>query len=363
MKKKRGRGGIIAVVLVTIAIFGVIWGGWSAVTDLFLAPASNQSKQITLIVSEGETAKQVADDLYSKGLIRNSLAFSIWARIKGLDRYLKAGVYNLTTNMTIDQIIARLQNGQPDGKRLAVIDGFRIEQIVSKAQAAGLSNFSEQDFLNYTHHPDQFPDRAKYPILQNASSMEGLLYPDTYIIPINSNTVQIIDMMLDEFTQAVQQNDLVTLANQHKLKEYDMITLASIVQREASNTEDMPLIAGIYWNRIEKPSPEIGPYLQSDPTVEYARDTDTPPPNGKYWVDLNESGTGPTVDPTSHWNTYTFPGWPPTPISSPNLLALMAAASPASTDCYYFLSKPSDGRVVCAKTYAGFQQLVQQYLK
>jgi UPF0755 protein len=363
--KKQGRGAIIAVFLVAIVIFGVIYEAWSMVTTVFEPPATNQSKQVTLTIQPKDTPAQVADELYRDGLIRNPTAFVVWAKVKGLDKTLEAGVYTLTPGMTIDGIITKLQNGQPDGKNLLVVEGYRLEQIAEKAGQAGLVNFSKQDFLNYTHNPGKFPDAAKYPILQGKKSMEGLLYPDTYVIPVNYNTTQIIDMMLTEFTNALQTNNLATLAQKHQLNEYTMITLASIVQREASNAGQMPLIAGIYWNRIYKSADSDigGPYLKSDPTVEYAYYTDHPPTDGNYWNDLNNLGKGANVDPTNHWNTYNFPGWTPTPISSPGLVALKAAASPQPTNCYYFLTKPSDGSLVCTQTYPEFLQAVAKYLK
>ncbi|HLI71843.1 MAG TPA: endolytic transglycosylase MltG [Ktedonobacteraceae bacterium] len=354
--RKRGRGTLIAVILVTVILFAAIYEAWSTVTTIFAPPATNQTKQVTLVIEPNETTEQIANDLYQKGLIRNPLAFRIWARIKGLDTRLQTGVYLIKPGMSVDQIIAQLLEQQPEEQRLLVVDGYRIEQIANAAAQLGLVNFNKQSFLNYTHHPAQFPDAAKYPILKGLSSMEGLLYPDTYLIPLNYNTTQIIDMMLNEFTQAVQANNLVALAQRHGLTEYQMIILASIVQREASNDGQMPLISGIYWNRIYQPSADVGgPYLKSDPTVEYARETDNPPANGDYWQDLNNFGTGDTVDPNSPWNTYTHSGWPPTPISSPGLAALKAAASPASTSCYYFFSK-KDGSLVCAATYAQMLQ-------
>jgi UPF0755 protein len=362
--RKRGRGALIAVCLVALILFGVIYETWSTLTTVFEPPAAGQTRQIALVIQQGESTSQIADELYAKGLIRNPLAFRIWARIKGLDTQLQAGAYILTPGMNTDAIIAKLLNGQPDEQRLLVVDGYRLEQIAHYANKMGLSNFNEQDFLNYTHHPDQFPDKAKYPLLHNLKSMEGLLYPDTYLIPVNYNAVQVIDMMLDETNQVVQANNLVALAQQHGLNEYQMLTLASIVQHEASNAGQMPLIAGIYLKRIQHPSPDIGgPMLQSDPTVEYARDTDTPPSTiGGYWIDLNSSGTGPSVDPHSPWNTYTHPGWPPTPISSPSLLAMKASASPAATNCYFFFTKPSDGSLVCEPTYTQIVRDQQKYL-
>ncbi|HLG78631.1 MAG TPA: endolytic transglycosylase MltG [Ktedonobacteraceae bacterium] len=359
---KRGSGAIIAFFLIAILFFAGLWQAWDVINTAFGPPAITQSSPITLVINENETTQQIADDLQAKGLIRNALAFRLWARITGLDTNLQAGVYNLTPGMTVDQIIARLQNGRPDSKNVVVHDGYRLEQIASDAAAAGLPNFDRQAFLNYTHHPNQFPDKAKYPILQGLSSMEGLLYPDTYIVPVTYNTVQVIDMMLNEFDQAVQQYNLVAQAKQHQLTEYQMVILASIVQREASNTGQMPKIAGIYWNLAKNPSQETVGFLSSDPTVEYAYDTDHPPANGHYWVDLNAYGTGKTVEVDSPWNTYTHKGWPPTPISSPNLFALKAAASPEKTNCYFFLTVPKTGALVCEPTYAQIQQDQQKYL-
>ena len=353
--KKRGRGAIIAVLLVTLVIFGALYGAWSAITTVFEPPMTTRTTQIPLVIQSGESTTQIADDLYQKGLIRNPLAFRIWARIKGLDTRLQAGAYLLKPGMSIDGIIAKLLNGQPDERRLAVIDGWRLEQIAAQASKAGLSNFNQQQFLTYTHHPDQFPDRAKYPILQKAPSMEGLLFPDTYLIPINDNTVQVIDMMLDEFTNAVQ--PLVATAQQHQLSEYQMIILASIVQREAANTGQMPLIAGIYWNRQFKPTNETVGFLAADPTVVYGYVSDhLIASQANYWPDLNNLGTGTTVDPNSPWNTYTHKGLPPTPIASPNLAALKAAASPKPTNCYFFYNRPKDGAIVCEPTLEQIQQ-------
>lgn len=363
MMRNYSRGAIIAVCLVALMIIGMVYGVWTGVNTLLSPPDTTQQASVTLVIQRGESTQAIADDLYQKGLIRNTLAFRVWARVKGLDTRLRAGAYLLTPGMGVDQIVARLQTGRPDEKRLTVVEGWRIEQISAHAQTLGLPNFSAQDFLNYTHHPNRFPDRAHYPLLQQASNMEGLLFPDTYLVPINYNTIQVIELMLNRFNQIAQENNLVARASQHRISEYQMVILASIVQREAANDKQMPLIAGIYWKRLYQPSPEVGTLLEADPTVQYARDTDHPPSSaGDYWKPLTDVGG--RVDPDNPWNTYNahHPGLPPTPIASPGLIALQSAASPMQTDCYYFLSDPKDGALVCASTYEKFQQLEKQYL-
>lgn len=349
--RKRGRGATIAVFLVAIVIFGVIWEAWSTVSTVFEPPATTQTQQVMLTIQPGETTSQIADDLYKKGLIRNTTAFTIWAKVKSLDTKLEAGVYLLTPGATIDGIITKLQDGQPNAKDLLVIDGWRLEQIATQATSVGLTGFNKQDFLNWTHHPDKFPDAAKYPILKGKTNMEGLLFPDTYAVPVNYNTQQIIDMMLDEMNTRVQ--PLLASAKAQNLDEYQMITLASIVQREASNAGQMPKIAGIYLNRLYKPSDETVGFLDADPTVVYAYETDNPPSaKSHYWQDLNSLGTGSSVATNSPWNTYTHKMLPPTPISSPNLAALQAVAKPQQTSCYYFYNKPPHGDLVCEATLA-----------
>ncbi|GHO56993.1 endolytic transglycosylase MltG [Ktedonobacter robiniae] len=362
--KKRGYGPLIAVFLVTLIMFGALWESWSALNTLLTPPDVTKTDKISLVINDGESTQQIADELQARGLVRNALAFRLLARIKGLDVKLQAGAYTLTPGMNTDQIITKLLNGQPDGKRFLIQDGYRLEQIANSAAAIGLPHFSKDDFLNYTKHPDKFPDKAKYPILNNLSSMEGLLFPETYTVPVTYNTVQMIDMILDQFIKVEKDNNLVAQAQQHQLSEYEMIILASIVQREASNAKQMPTIAGIYWNLDKNTSnDETVGLLSSDPTVEYAYDTDHPPANGKYWRDLNDYGSGKTVEQDNPFNTYWHKGWTPTPISSPNLAALQAAASPAKTDCYFFLTNPANGDLVCATTYADHQKNVAKYLQ
>lgn len=346
---------MIAVFLVAIVTFGVFFEAWSTVTSVFEPPAPGQAQQIRLVIAPQETTTQIADELYQKGLIRNTLAFIIWARVKGLDTKLQAGVYSLTPGLTMDGIIAKLQNGQPDGKNLLVVEGWRLEQIADKAGELKLASFNKQDFLNWTHHPDKFPDASKYPILQGKKSMEGLLFPDTYIVPVNYNTTQIIDLMLNEANTNVQ--PLLADAKKQGLNEYQFITMASIVQREARNAAQMPEIAGIYLNLLLRPTDETVGNLSADPTVVYAYITNHLPKgdNPNYWPDLNSLGGGKTVEANSPWNTYTQKGLPVTPISAPGKQALQAVARPKSTGCYYFYNKPPRGDLVCEATYAKIQ--------
>jgi UPF0755 protein len=366
MKKRGQRGAIVAVLLLGLLIFGGVYFAWTTVTDIFQPVSTDQGKTIAVVVQNGDSTLQIANELQAKGLIRNALAFRIWARIKGLDTHLQAGAYNLSTNMTIDAIISQLINAQPDYIVVSIPEGWRIEQIAQRLGAAGLTRFKKQDFLQYTKNPVQFlkaindPNAANYPILKAipaGQSMEGLLFPDTYLIPVNATARDVVNMMLTEFDNKVQQNHLVVVAKQNKLTLYQMVILASIVEREIRFNKDRPLVASVYWNRLFKPNNETVGLLEADPTVQYARDSQ--PGTTSYWQPLQDVGGN--IASNSPWNTYTHKGLPLTPISNPGLASMLAASAPAKTDYYFFLSK-KDGTNIYAKTLAEFEADKKQTL-
>ena len=360
MKKRGQRGAIVAVLLIGLLIFGGVYFAWTTVIDVFQPVNTDQGKTVTIVIQSGDDARQIADELQAKGIIRNALAFRIWARIKGLDTHLQAGAYNLNTSMTIDSIIGQLLNAQPDEYVVSVPEGSRIEQVVQRLGAAGLPKFKTQEFLKYTKNPAQFPDAARYPILKSipsGDSMEGLLFPDTYLIPVNATARDVVNMMLTEFNDKVQQNHLEALAHKNHLSLFQMVILASIVEREVIFDKDRPLVASVYWNRIYMPNAETVGLLNADPTVQYARDSQ--PGTTTYWKPLQDVGVN--IAPDSPWNTYIHKGFPPTPICNPGLASMIAASTPARTEYYFFLSK-KDGTNVYAKTLAEFEADKQKYL-
>ncbi len=365
--RKGPRFAIIAILLVGAAIFGVTYYAWNTTADIFqpVSPAG-AGKSIPFEISQGESTSQIATELQQKGLIRNALAFRIWARVKGLDTHLEAGIYKkLNTSMTISDIIDQLLEAQPDAIRVIIIEGWRLEQIARQFSDAGLVKFKATDFLNYTKHINTFPNAAKYKFLLQSvpqgSSMEGLLFPASYEVPVDATANDVVSLLLQTMTDTITTHHLDTLARQHNLSLYKMLTLASIVEREAGAKNDVTErggIASVYWNRVYKPNDETVGLLQADPTVQYARDTQTPPKT--YWQPLADAGSKIATD--SQWNTYVVKGFPPTPICSPGLASLQAAAAPPNTDYYFFLTK-KDGHAVFAKTNAEFQQDEQKYLQ
>ncbi|MBV9227754.1 MAG: endolytic transglycosylase MltG, partial [Chloroflexi bacterium] len=356
---------IISVLLLAAIIFGLVYYTWNTTTDIFQPMNANaKGTTIPFEITQGETTAQIADSLQAKGLIRNAVAFRIWARIKDLDTHLQTGIYKkLSPSMTISDITDQLLNAQPDAIRVVILEGWRLEQIALDLAESDLVKFNKDDFLRYTKHIDQFPDRAQYPILKQVPAgqdMEGLLFPSSYEIPVAATARDVVDLMLKTMSDTIQQNNLEKLAQQHQMSVYTMLTLASIVERETGAKSDRGKVASVYWNRVYKPNAETNGLLQADPTVQYARDTLTPPQAGqRYWSPLQAAGG--QIAPDSRWNTYTQAGFPPTPICSPGLASILAAATPTPTNDYYFLAKP-DGTSVFEATFAQFQQDEQRYL-
>jgi UPF0755 protein len=367
MRKPRSRAAIISVLLLAVIIFGLVYYAWNTTTDIFQPVNANAGgAAIPFTITQGETTAEIGDSLQAKGLIRNALAFRIWARVKNLDKYLQAGIYKkLSPSMSISDITDQLLNAQPDAILVVIPEGWRLEQIAQAFAVPGLVKFHADDFLRYTKNIGQFPDRAQYPILKQVPagrSMEGLLFPASYEVPVAATARDVVNLMLKAMSDTINDNNLAKLAQQRQMNVYTMITLASIVEREAGAKSDRGRIAGVYWNRVYQQNAETNGLLQSDPTVRYALDTDTPPKAvSLYWQNLPAGTTGGEDAPNSPWNTYTHAGFPPTPICSPGLASMKAAASPAQKGDYFFLGL-TDGSTVFASTYAQFQQEEQKYL-
>lgn len=362
MKNRGPRGAITAILVLGVIIFVGVYFAWNTATNAFQPVSSGTSPNIEVQIRPDETTQQIADDLANKHIIRNAFTFRIWARIKGLDTRLQAGVYtNINASMTIDQIVSNLLSNSPDQFLVSVPEGLRVEEIAQRfADNPNLAKFSAKDFLKYTKNPKTFPDAAQFPILKSIpdnGSMDGLLFADTYAVPATGTARQVIDQMLTEYSTAISTNGLAAKAKANQMTTYQMTILASMVEKEVVHRSDSPGVAGVYWNRVFRPNDETVGYMNSDPSVAYARGL-RPGSKDQYWGQLGD--TGGNIAAGSPWNTYTHKGFPPTPICSVSLSSLEAAASPTKSDNYYFLSIPS-GKVLYTKTLQEFTNLANQY--
>jgi UPF0755 protein len=232
---------------------------------------------------------------------------------------------------------------------------MRAEEIAERLSEA---NVIEEDvFLAAVRDPRALALFGDYDFLQNlpaGAGLEGFLFPDTYRFPVLASTPELVlRPFLDNFEDRVGSKGLV--GGSSGLSGRDLITLASIVEREAVSADERPLIASVYLNRLNNKCPDVGgPYLQADPTVQYARGG----PGNWWWKPQSVEEYAGVQSP---YNTYLNQGLPPGPIANPGLSALTATRDPAQTGYCFFVATGEDGRHVFAQTFAEQQQNLQIY--
>lgn len=306
---------IFLFLLVVIGLTGLVWWG-------FLA-SPGDTKDLEIISFTDDTAPiLVADKLQSEGFVRSRVVAGL---LLGQQKY-PAGGYELSRSMNVFEVVKVLNDG-PQLLWVIVPPGWRKEQLAEKLQFKfGWTEKDTEDFLS-------FP--------------EGQYFPDTYLVPRGASGEQLAVRMHNNFNEKFAPYAAKFLAAD--IKNDTALKIASLLQRE-SGGDDMPLIAGTIWNRLEK-----GMQLKIDATVQYAKGK----VDGQWWSRVSVSDYT-TVD--SPYNTYLHKGLPPTPIASPGLPAIDAVLNSAQTDCLYYLHD-SLGQIHCSITYQEHLANIEKYLK
>ncbi|MEW6568932.1 MAG: endolytic transglycosylase MltG [Chloroflexota bacterium] len=300
-------------------------------------PAGSTPGLVEIEVAEGETAGEVIARLRASGIINDAFLLRAYLRYRGLDVGIEAGRYRLSGEMTVRGLAEALQTARPLEIQLTVVEGWRLEQIAAAMPSSGLET-SSQDFLAAARsRPDGY---SFTPFLPDPPSLEGFLFPDTYHLRPEASAGDLVRAMLDNFERRVG-DDFRQRFDQHGLTLYQAVILASIVEREAAVAEERPLIASVFLNRLA-----VGMHLDADPTVQYALGLQ---PDGIWWKSPLSSID---LEIDSPYNTYRYPGLPPTPIANPGLASLQAVAFPAESPYYYFRALcDSSGRHAFAVTF------------
>ena len=358
------------VLAVFLGISALVWAACSgdpalsvyleANRDRLSVAASAEKVPIPFVVAPGTPAKAIAQDLQAAGLINDALLFEAYVRVQGLSSKLEAGTHTLSPDMTIPEIADVLQNALAPSITVSVRPGWRLEQtadVLNKtsanigdgyrqaATAADLSGLTPED-------------RKRYSFLQflpAGQGLEGYLYPDSYQLPREGATAaDILKRQLDEFEAKVMPVYWEAVAQESTTPDlHQVLTLASIVEREAVLDEERPTIAGVYLNRLAR-----GMRLEADPTVQYAMGFQ--PTTGQWWktpVFLEEYSQ---VD--SPYNTYLYSGLPPGPIAAPRLASIRAVLNPEQHEYLYFVAEPGgSGRHVFSRTFEEHLENVKRY--
>lgn len=303
-------------------------------TFLFIPP-SDEKQTKSLEIPEGAGLRQVARLLKENGLITYDLVFVIVGKLTMAERHLQAGEYGLHTRMSPLEILQMLKAGEVLQHEATFPEGVNLEQIARL--------LSEQGLLSY----EAFMEKASDPVFIRslgieANSPEGYLYPETYYFSKRVGAEGIIRAMVEMFN-TVYTPDLAERARALSMTRREVVTLASIIEKETAVDSERPLVSAVFHNRIKKGIP-----LQSDPTVIYAL------PN------FNGNLTRQDLQRRSPYNTYRVKGLPPGPIANPRKASLKAALYPAPVSYLYFVSK-NDGTHHFSNTLSEHNQAVQKY--
>lgn len=331
----------IAVVVLAVTQIGRNW----------LVPANANDTQIVEVeIPEGTPVSTMGDILEEQGLIRSSSAFSLLVRVQGAAANLQAGVHDLSPSMTMPEIVAALQEGAEEAGLLKVTvnEGLTVDQIAEVV--ADSTSYSAEDFLNLMSNQEFLAQLVQqYPILTDSYNnpnvryvLEGYLFPATYDVAQGETLESLVTQMVDKTNEVLSKYQADIDASSYSLQ--DIMSIASLVEKEGQTTEDRKLIAGVFYNRLEQGMP-----IQSDISVLYALGTH------------KEMVTYDDLEVDSPYNLYTNAGLPPGPMNSPSEDAIAAALEPTDNDYLYFYANLKTGEVFYTDNYEQHQAWAQEY--
>jgi len=319
-------GGKKVIIVIIMVLVGVFW-----YLNYSLSGFSGPSGSVYFTVESGQSLNEITSKLYEAHLIRNELIFKLYAKVIGQQSKIIAGEHLLSNNLKAKEILNILTTVSSDNERkITIIEGWRTEDIANYLEKNNIVDKS--DFLQAVATSNW---QTKYDFLVGvkAKTLEGFLFPDTYRIFADATANDIVKKMLDNFDSKLTTKMRSDMASQNK-NIFEVVTLASIIEREVPQDADKKIVADIFLKRIK-----AGIALQSDATVNYITGKGQAQPS---YDDLK-------VD--SLYNTYKYRGLPPGPISNPGLKSLEAVIYPTPNQYYYFLTTLDSGTVIYSRTY------------
>ena len=320
-------------VFVGILIMAFLVGATGLVLlySLMQPVAKNQEEHVRFVVPKGQAITTIGKRLEAEGLIKNALVFRVVVEANNLSKLIQAGSFDLSANMSTSEIAHQLTVGTQD-VWVTLLEGWRLEEIAESLDAQGLDFFDKAEFIAL------------------AQDSEGMLYPDTYLIPREMSTSNIKNMLTNTFERKVVQGLSEEIANSDRDFQ-SVLIMASLVEREAKTYEQMRRVAGILWNRID-----IDMALQVDATLQYSSGFNTV--QQSWWA----PPTAAQKQIDSKFNTYLHPGLPPKPIANPGVDAIKATLLPiASKDLFYIHA--NDGMMYTAQTLEEHNANINKYLR
>lgn len=323
------------ILIIISSVILLILAGLFAVQYLFFGAPQLQEKKEVFTIGLKQSESQILDKLKDQGFIKNKIAFNIVLSMKRKHNAMQPGGYNVSKNLNVWQLVEKL-TVDPDMKWVVIPEGWRKEQIGELL--AKTFSWSDEDLEKWNTSITRM--KIDY--------IEGTYFPDTYLIPMRDSGFDMAQRMTRNFDEKFA--PYVAQFAQENIKWTTGLKLASLIQREAAGKDDMPLIAGILWNRLNSDM-----NLEIDATVQYARGKT----DAGWWAPIKADDIR-NID--SPYNTYKNKGLPPYPIDNPGLEAIEATLHPTQTDCLFYLHD-SNRQIHCAKTLEEHQANIDKYLK
>lgn len=349
-----------ALFLITAILAVIATAAFMLLSSEIRRPGGDDDTPIEFVVETGENTNAIATRLAELKLVRQPLLFVALARMQNLDDKLQAGNFLLRQTMTMNEIMIALQQARVKEIQITVIEGMRLEQIAEVVGAAGFLNITEPMALRAFQSGARF--KAGHIYLESLpadATLEGYLFPDTYRLNETATITDVVDLLIGHFEE-----QYATIDREVQVPDvtvHNLVTMASIIQREAAREDEMALISAVFWNRLkpENVGETGGGKLQSDPTVQYILGQP-----GDWWPKLDNLTIDEINAAPGLYNTRVQNGLPPGPISAPGLTALRAAARPDATANYlYFVAKCGEpGQHNFAASYDEFLTYEQEYL-
>lgn len=336
MKKK-----ILVILVLFVVIFasgGIYFKSRSGAYDV------NEEKKVVVNIPSGSGTDSIADILSDAKLIKNKLVFKINVKMSGKASQFKAGEYQFDQSYTNGEIINDIAAGKiyHSGPKVTVKEGATSIEIIDELVKKNLG--TKENYEKLINNPDEFRDKYEFLKDKNIKSLEGFLYPSTYFCTEGESEREVISRMLNKFDEMYKYKIKPEMDKHKDLNFYDVMKMASIIEKEAVVDKDRPLISSVFYNRLAKDMP-----LQSDATIQYA------------FKERKKVVTYEDLKIESPYNSYKYKGLPPTPIANPSWKSIEAAINPAETDYLYFVAKTDGGENNYAKTYEEHLKNEKQY--
>lgn len=327
MKK---RVALIILILLVVCL-GFSWGLWN-----YLNTPPGENEDIRCVeISSGTHFIQVAQILEREGIIIGVKRFRLFARLKGIKKEIKAGDYLFHTAMTPSEVLDKLVKGEYRTHKVTIPEGFTMFQIADLLEEEGL--IEKEKFLKCASDPV-----FVHSLAVKGNSLEGFLFPDTYLLRKGMGEERVLNKMVARFNEMFKEQ-YVQRAEELNMSREEVVTLASIVEKETSDPSERHLIAAVFRNRLKR-----GMMLQSDPTVIYGM------------KDFNGNLTKEDLRTKTPYNTYMIRGLPPQPIANPGEESIKAVLYPSPKKYLYFVSK-NDGTHHFSATLKEHNRAVNRY--